>query len=151
MRWIWALVLLVGISAIAVAQAPQAPTMGQQKHAQAVAKVKPVQHAVGTAAAGTHSVVLSWNNPAAPPTITGNNVYRGTVSGGPYGKIFTGASPITTYTDSTVSGGTTYYYVVTAVCSSCNPTESAFSNQVQAAVPQDQPAPPSQLTVTSVN
>jgi len=39
----------------------------------------------------------------------------------------------TTYTDSTVQAGVTYFYVVTAVDSSGN--ESVYSNQASATVP----------------
>lgn len=54
-------------------------------------------------------VQLVWTN---YPGAHHYNVYRSTVSGGPYVKI---ASPITTYStylDATVVNGTTYYYVV---------------------------------------
>ena len=40
------------------------------------------------------------------------NIYRGTVSGGPYPKIASTTSSFSTYLDSTVVNGTTYYYVV---------------------------------------
>jgi fibronectin type 3 domain-containing protein len=65
--------------------------------------------------------------------IVGYNVYRGTISGGPYAKVT--PSPVTSLgdTDSSVSSGQTYYYVVTAVDSSNN--ESADSNQAVASIP----------------
>jgi fibronectin type 3 domain-containing protein len=65
--------------------------------------------------------------------VAGYNVYRSSVSGGPYTKL--NATPVTalTYTDSTVSAGATYYYVVTDVAS--DGTESVFSNQATAVVP----------------
>lgn len=61
------------------------------------------------------------------------NVYRAGSSGGPY--TMTNASPIsgTTYVDSTVQAGQTYYYVATAVDSGKN--ESVHSNEAHAAVP----------------
>ena len=65
--------------------------------------------------------------------MTGYFVYRGTQSGGPYTKLQSSSQPGTTYVDSTVQSGTTYYYVVTAVDSSGN--ESADSNQATAVVP----------------
>jgi hypothetical protein len=37
-----------------------------------------------------------------------------------------------TYVDTTGTGGTTYYYVVTATNPQSNPTESAASNEVSA-------------------
>jgi hypothetical protein len=78
-----------------------------------------------------HSVALSWN--ASTSTVAGYNVYRGSVSGGPYSKVNTALDATTTYTDTSVQGGQTYYYVVTAVDGSG--TESAYSNQVQAVIP----------------
>ena len=78
-----------------------------------------------------HSVALTWN--ASTSTVAGYNVYRGTVSGGPYTKINSSLVAVLDYTDSTVQSGTTYDYVTTAVDSSGN--ESAYSNQVSAAIP----------------
>jgi hypothetical protein len=78
-----------------------------------------------------HSVALSWN--ASTSTIAGYNVYRGTVSGGPYTKINSSLVAVLDYTDSTVQSGTTYFYVTTAVDSSGN--ESVFSNEVSATIP----------------
>lgn len=87
----------------------------------------------GTSSTGTtsHNVTLSWNASSSP--VSGYNVYRGTVSGGPYTKINPSLEAATVYTDSTVQGATTYYYVATSVDSSSD--ESAFSNQTVAKVP----------------
>jgi len=78
-----------------------------------------------------HSVALTWN--ASTSTVAGYNVYRGTVSGGPYTKINSSLVTVLNYTDSIVQNGITYYYVTTAVDSSGN--ESAYSNQVSAPIP----------------
>jgi hypothetical protein len=78
-----------------------------------------------------HSVSLTWS-PSASSGVTSYNVYRGTVSGGPYTRLHTGVIT-TTYTDSNVQSGTTYYYVTTAVDSSG--AESAYSNEAQANIP----------------
>ena len=59
------------------------------------------------------------------------NIYRGTVSGGPYSKIASSISA-TTYQDNNVTPGGTYYYVVTAVDSA---GESSDSNQASASIP----------------
>ena len=79
----------------------------------------------------SHNVTLNWT---ASPTsgLSGYFVYRASTSGGPYAKLT--ATPVTgtSYSDSSVLGGTTYYYVTTAVSGS---TESAYSNQAQASVP----------------
>ena len=45
---------------------------------------------------------------------TGYNVYRSTSAGGE-GTVAIGSTTLTTYSDSTVSGGITYYYKVAAV------------------------------------
>lgn len=104
---------------------------------------------VGLSYAAGHSVPLTWTQ-SVTPGITANKIYRGTTLGGPYTVLFSSTSPITAFTDATVTGGVTYYYVVTAVCATCNAQESAFSNEAKAVVPGDQPAPPGSLTVTGV-
>src|SRR5271167_1366079 len=60
-----------------------------------------------------HSVTLTWN--ASPTTGVLYIVSRGTVSGGPYTALASTVS-VLTYTDTTGTGGTTYYYVVQATC-----------------------------------
>ena len=90
-----------------------------------------VQSMTGTGTAPTqHSVDLTWG---ASSSAVGYNVYRGTVSGGPYTMINTSLDSTTAYTDSTVVSGQTYYYVATAVDGNSN--ESAYSNQTQAVIP----------------
>jgi fibronectin type 3 domain-containing protein len=61
------------------------------------------------------SVPLSWSSPAhlgINNTVTGYNVYRSTTSGSGYSKI---ASNVNSYTDNSVSNGTTYYYEIRAI------------------------------------
>jgi Fibronectin type 3 domain-containing protein len=85
----------------------------------------------GTGTAATqHSVDLSWNTSTGA---VGYNVYRGTVSGGPYSKINSALNATAVFVDNTVVSGQTYYYVATAVDGSSN--ESGYSNQVQAVIP----------------
>jgi Abnormal spindle-like microcephaly-assoc'd, ASPM-SPD-2-Hydin len=79
-----------------------------------------------------HSVALTWN-PSTSSNVVGYNLYRGSVSGGPYTKLNSALDPGTSDTDTAVQSGQTYYYVVTAVDSSGN--ESLFSNQVLATIP----------------
>jgi hypothetical protein len=90
---------------------------------------------VGLAGTGvapaSHSVVLGWI--ASSSTIAGYNVYRSTVSGSSYSKVNSSLVAGLSYSDSSVTGGTTYYYVATAVDSSGN--ESGYSNEVPATVP----------------
>ena len=79
-----------------------------------------------------HSVALTWNA-STSPNVVGYNVYRGTVSGGPYTQINSALDLTTSYTDSTVQAGQTYYYVVTAVDSAGG--ESSYSNETKAVIP----------------
>ncbi len=83
------------------------------------------------AQASVHSVDLSWD--PSTSAVVGYNLYRGTKSGGPYSRINGGIQPGPTFTDSSVNSGSTYYYVATSVDE--NSTESAFSDQVAAVVP----------------
>jgi fibronectin type 3 domain-containing protein len=80
---------------------------------------------------GIHVADLSWQ--ASTSSVAGYNVYRGTVSGGPYTKLNTSLISGTTYSDTTIQAGQTYYYVATAVDSSNN--ESLYSTQASAVVP----------------
>jgi hypothetical protein len=82
-------------------------------------------------AAASHSISLGWS--PSTSTVVGYNTYTSTVSGGPYTKLT--AAPVSTssYTDSNVVAGQTYYFVVTAVTSSN--VESAYSVEVSALVP----------------
>ncbi|MBR0597516.1 Kelch repeat-containing protein [Sinanaerobacter chloroacetimidivorans] len=77
-----------------------------------------------TAIGGNSKVDLSWGSVA---DATSYNVKRSTTPGGPYTTIsnVTGTS----YTDTDVVNGTTYYYVVTAVSAG---GESANSNEASA-------------------
>lgn len=82
----------------------------------------------------THAANLSWTA-STSSNISYYNVYRGTTSGGPYSKVgSTGAhSGTTSYSDTSVTAGQTYYYVATTVDVSGN--ESGYSNQATAAIP----------------
>jgi hypothetical protein len=76
---------------------------------------------------GLHMVALTWGASAGA---VGYQVYRGTVSGGPYTLL---ASPsATTYSDYTVVSGVTYYYSVKAV--GANNTTSDYSTPIAAPI-----------------
>ena len=79
----------------------------------------------------SETVGLAWT--ASTSTVIGYNVYRGTVTGGPYTSKLT-SSPVasTQFTDTGVQSGQTYYYVVTSVDSSN--VESVYSGQASAMV-----------------
>ncbi len=90
-----------------------------------------VQTMTGTGTASTqHTVDLTWN---ASSDAVGYNIYRGTVSGGPYTMINSSLDSTTAYTDNTVVSGQTYYYVATSVNSESE--ESGYSNQATAVIP----------------
>jgi hypothetical protein len=78
-----------------------------------------------------HKVGLNWS--PSKSTVSGYNVYRGTASGGPYSKLNSQSLVSTSYTDSSVASGKTYFYVTTAVTSSG--VESVKSNEVRATIP----------------
>jgi hypothetical protein len=73
-------------------------------------------------------------------------VKRSTVSGGPYTTV--GSTGGTSFTNTGLANGTTYFYVVTAVNAS---GESGNSNQVSATPQSVAPAPPTQLTATGTS
>lgn len=76
--------------------------------------------------------VLNWTaSPSA--SVTGYNVYRALNSRGPYTRITAAPVAGTTYIDTTVEAGRTYYYVATAVNAK---QESPYSNEATVAVPQ---------------
>ena len=86
----------------------------------------------GSGTTGTqHSVKLTWK--ASTSKVSGYNVYRGTKSGGPYSLITSALDSGTSYSDTSVQAGVTYYYVVTAVNNGGQ--ESVDSNQATATVP----------------
>jgi hypothetical protein len=97
------------------------------------APIAPVAPLNLTATGGNQQVSLAWT---ASTGATSYNVRRAATNGGPYTTV---ASPAgTSYTDTTVTNGTTYYYVVTAVSAS---GESANSNQASATPSATPPAP----------
>lgn len=86
--------------------------------------------AVSATVATVHSVVLSW----APSlsSVDGYFIYKSTQGGGPYTRMNSAPTPISSFSDSGVVGGQTYFYVVTAVAGS---VESSFSNETMAVIP----------------
>jgi len=82
-------------------------------------------------AAPNHSVTLSWS--PSTSTVMGYYSYVSAQSGGPFTKMNSMPVPATTYTDTAVQAGQTYYFVVTSVNSKNE--ESAYSVEVSALVP----------------
>jgi len=90
-------------------------------------------------------VALSWNTVSGA---TSYNVKRSVVSGGPYTLLSSGLT-VTNYTDSVVTNGTTYYYVVLAVNNGCASTNSiqvsATPNQLMCLPSMALPSPTASL------
>jgi hypothetical protein len=82
-------------------------------------------------AAVDHSVALSWS--PSTTSVVGYNTYSSAQSGGPYTKLTSAPVAATSYIDSAVQAGQTYYFVVTSVDSSN--AESSYSAEVSALVP----------------
>jgi len=99
-----------------------------------------------TASAGNAQVTLTWS---ASSGATSYNVKRATVSGGPYTTIKTGLTS-TSYTDTGLTNGTRYYYVVSAVNSA---GESGNSYEVSAVPVASMrvPSAPTNRTATAGN
>jgi len=97
------------------------------------------------ATAANTQVNLTWTVSA---TATSYNVKRATTTGGPYTKISSPTSP--SFTDTGLTNGTTYFYVVSAVNSA---GESANSSEVSAkpTAPAQAPATPTGLMATPAN
>jgi len=83
------------------------------------------------AAPVNHSVTLGW----APSSslFAGFNVYRGSLSGGPYTKVNTALISATSFVDASVASGQTYHYVATEMDSTG--AESVYSAEVIATIP----------------
>jgi len=86
--------------------------------------------ATGTVPA-SYSVSLSWTPSSS--SYSGFNVYRSSVSKGPYRRVDTAMVSTPSYTDSSVASGQTYYYVATQV--DTTGAESSYSSEVSAAIP----------------
>ncbi|WP_313074695.1 LamG-like jellyroll fold domain-containing protein [Lacrimispora sp.] len=99
------------------------------------------------ATGGNSKVDLKWNEVTGATSYT---VKRSATAGGPYTTIATGVTG-TTYTDTEVTNGTTYYYVVTAII---NGSEGWNSNEAsatpQASTDPNQPTDNKALLVISM-
>ncbi|WP_127531673.1 endo-1,4-beta-xylanase [Paenibacillus kobensis] len=101
-----------------------------------------------TATAGNAQVALSW---AASSGATSYTVKRATTSGGTYTNVATNVTT-TSYTDTGVTNGTTYYYVVSASNSAGSSANSAQASATPTGgTTPTVPAAPSGLTATAGN
>ncbi|MGA8145594.1 MAG: choice-of-anchor D domain-containing protein [Candidatus Acidiferrales bacterium] len=81
--------------------------------------------------ASQHSVSLTWT--PSTSSVIGYFVYRRTGTNGSFSKLDSSIEASTSFTDTSVEDGTTYFYVVTAV--SPADVESEFSAPVSATIP----------------
>ena len=91
-------------------------------------------------------VSLDWAD-NAEPDLAGYNVYRSTSTGGPYTKVNGALVTVSNYTDTGLTNGTTYYYVVRAEDNGTN--ESGNSSEVSATPAALPPAAPTGLVATA--
>ena len=75
------------------------------------------------------AVNLNWT--PSSTTYASFDIFRGSVSGGPYAQINSSLTP--SFTDTNITSGQTYFYVVTEVDSSG--TQSTYSNEAAARIP----------------
>jgi hypothetical protein len=87
--------------------------------------------ASGSDNVASHSVTLSWRADGAKTV--GYNIYRATESKGPFARINSKPHPAANFTDASVQGGQTYFYVTTALNE--HGKESKYSNRVQVTIP----------------
>jgi fibronectin type 3 domain-containing protein len=141
----------------APAPSPQSSPVLSKEYAYAGGKLIATEEATGgpaipgaptglTATAGNAQVSLAWT---ASSGATSYNVKRSTISGGSYTTIASGVTA-TSYLNTGLTNGTTYYFVVTAVNAA---GESGNSNEASAtpASGPTPPSPPTGLTATAGN
>jgi hypothetical protein len=98
-----------------------------------------------TATAGNAQVSLSWS---ASTGASGYHVKRATTTGGPYTQV--SGPTTTTFADSGLTNGTTYFYVVSAVNSAGESTNSSQTSAKPTA-PAQPPSAPTGLSTTAGN
>jgi fibronectin type 3 domain-containing protein len=98
-----------------------------------------------SASPGNAQVTLSW---AASSGASSYHVKRSAVSGGPYTQV--GAPSGASYVDASVTNGTKYFYVVSAVNSAGESANSAEASGTPTA-PASAPASPTNLQATAGN
>jgi hypothetical protein len=97
----------------------------------------PAPTGVTTSGTGTTTTTVSWT---AVSGATSYKVFRATTSGGPYTQVGTSAS--TSFADSGLACGTTYFYVVTASNGTCDSGNSAQGSTTTATCTCTPPAAP---------
>ena len=88
---------------------------------------------LGIFAQTQHSITVQWG--ASPTSGVAYNVYRGTTSTGPFTKVGSDVTALK-YIDTSGTGGTTYYYQITAICDTTTTCPTGI-------VGESDPTPPS--------
>ena len=83
----------------------------------------------------SNGVKLSWHH-SSITNLLGYNIYRDTVSGGPYTLVNSKVITDTTYTDTTMAHGKTSYYVYTIMDNNFH--ESSYSSEASASIGTDE-------------
>jgi fibronectin type 3 domain-containing protein len=141
--FVWAALAGASLLAVGCASSGGASGTGGGNSGQG-ASVPGVPAAV-VATAGNVQVVLGWS---ASTGATGYVVKRGTVSGGPYAQV--GAPAATSFSDTGLTNGTKYFYVVEASDSAGMSANSAEVNATPVA-PVTAPAAPTGVVATAGN
>jgi fibronectin type 3 domain-containing protein len=105
------------------------------------------------ATGGDGSVSLTWSPPASNggATVSSYNIYRSTSPGGEGSTPLRTGVTTTSFTDTGVTNGTTYYYTVAAVNSAGTSPQSSEASATPAAVAATAPTAPRSLTATAGN
>jgi len=101
---------------------------------------------VAAQATGFNRITVTWTA-SSTPGITEYRIYRGLTAGGPYTQVGSVGAAVTTYDDTTVDGGVTYYYVVRAYLD----CESVSSNEASATAYGDCSAAPTFAGLATVS
>jgi fibronectin type 3 domain-containing protein len=105
------------------------------------------------ATAGSGSVSLTWTPPAnnGGAAVTGYNIYRGTSTGGESATPVATNVAATSFTDTGLVNGTTYFYTVAAVNSAGVSPQSNEASATPVLVQATVPSAPQSLTATGSN
>lgn len=88
-------------------------------------------------ATGSNQVTVGWAAPVPGPAPTEYHILRATTTGGPYVQVGVTVAPGTSFLDTTVSGGVTYFYVIRSFnsCESANSAEASVTATGTCTVP----------------